>query len=1063
MTARRLLSLLLAAGLAAMIFKARAVDVVIDGPVTRTNNNVILDGDDTITINRGGSITVDESSPNTIGGITSFEQNTGIYLRKPTSGAFRLLSENSSSNNTVTNNGNIIASGNSSEGVSVADAVSGANNTLINHGLIRASSGDGFNGARAVLFTPNSTITNNGTIESLGNGARTAISMGAGATTRIINNGLIRANSSNSFNTIQIEGVSGSRGGEINNNARGRILKQGNDGGVIRVAGPVTGFTVNNAGEITASGTGANSKGIHFTHNSANSNHTVNNSGAIATQGNGAQAVLFGREDIINNSTGNRLENTGRITTRGDNASAVQAGNNNTIHNRRGGIIKTAGGRSSGIKLDNDNTITNDGTIETTGRFADGIQVDDGNRITVGKDGKIKTSGFVAHGISVGFRNENNIIINNGEISITGDQSRGITGLLSEITNNGQITTSGSTFATGINASGRGAKKITNNGVIHTQGKGQQNNGITVNNNGEIINNGAITTEGLQSSGIEASNNNTLTLNGRITTSGINSHGVTTGMDTRLAFGPNSRIKTRAANADGLRIAGLAPAQTRLTHPGHIEAGGTGLRLPWVPMFDNSGHILGMNGAGLHFTRVTGPLSLTNTGTIAGRTGIRIDRMGTGADVTIDNAGALRALQGARGTALDFRGQGQDTLRLRAGSTLEGQIRWDGQGDLLRLEALGPTRLTLIDNDAPANQEPTAFTVNTPRGLPVFRSTMTSSTAGEARTTLTLLNPARTDPRTEATQSLWTGALFQSLAQQQRVQQTFQHGAHRRSAHTAPRSALWIRPFGGLQNYRRAGQTPAARYRYGGALAGYGMAASEWQAGAFLGAARSELRSRGQGIEVEGREVFLGAYGQTRWQDLEVSVAVLLGQSRHDTAWRWRDNRVSGGVTRREYAGKHDFISPELGLSTRLNIQGLTLIPELKLRYLGLFNAEARARQADGLSFKPEDRHIGLIRASVGLPLRFPENQYGGRLSGQLRLGAEGRGRLGGDTTEVRSGRDTVRYRAGRDNAVMGFVGAGFEYGVPAMNLSFSADVEAGYDSEAALGVRGQLGFVWGF
>ena len=113
--------------------------------------------------------------------------------------------------------------------------------------------------------------------------------------------------------------------------------------------------------------------------------------------------------------------------------------------------------------------------------------------------------------------------------------------------------------------------------------------------------------------------------------------------------------------------------------------------------------------------------------------------------------------------------------------------------------------------------------------------------------------------------------------------------------------------------------------------------------------------------------------------------------------------------------------------------------------------------------FKPEDRHIGLIRASVGLPLSFPENQYGGRLSGQLRLGAEGRKRLGGERIAVRSGNDTTQYRAGGDNAIMGFVGAGFEYGVSALNLSFSADVEASYDNEAALGVQGQLGFMWRF
>ena len=182
------------------------------------------------------------------------------------------------------------------------------------------------------------------------------------------------------------------------------------------------------------------------------------------------------------------------------------------------------------------------------------------------------------------------------------------------------------------------------------------------------------------------------------------------------------------------------------------------------------------------------------------------------------------------------------------------------------------------------------------------------------------------------------------------------------------------------------------------------------------------MAGRGQGIEVEGREVFLGAYGQTRWQDLEVSMALLLGQSRHDSAWLWRDNRVSSGLVRRRYQGEHDFISPELGLSTRLNMRGMTLIPELKLRYLGLFNAEARARQADGLSFKPEERHIGLIRASLGFPLSFPENQYGGRLSGQLRVGAEGRKHLGGDRIEIRSGNDMVRYRAGGDNAIMGNV-----------------------------------------
>ena len=773
---------------------------------------------------------------------------------------------------------------------------------------------------------------------------------------------------------------------------------------------------------------------------------TVNAGGAITTSGNGISAT----------GTGNTIVNNGSINTSGRSSEGIDVDDRNTITNN--GSISTSSISSEGIDARSGNIIVNNGSISTSSNFSEGIYAEDRNIIT--NNGSITTSGINTGGIDAGIENT---ITNSGAITTSGNLSEGIdaqTGNTVINTGTGTITTSGN-FSDGIYGH-INSPLLANDGIILT--RGEQAHGIRARTNNTVRNSGTITTHGTGASGVWMTNNNTLTLNGAITTKGRGAHGVRAGTGTKLnPIGPNSRIQTMAADADGLRIDGLA-GQTTLIHRGHIEAGGTGIRLPYVPMFDNSGHILGMNGAGLHFTMVTGPMTLTNTGTIAGRTGIRIDRTGMGADATIDNAGALRSLLGVSGVALDFRGRGQDTLYLRAGSALAGQIRWDGEGDTLRLEGRGPARLTVTDNDAPANTQPTRFKVKTPTGLPVLRSTTTSGTVGEARTILTVLDPARTDPRTDATQSLWTGAVFQSLAQQQ-ARMSHTGSARHRSGHDVLRSALWVRPFGGLQNYKREAETPATRYRYGGALAGYGMATAEWQAGAFVGAARSALQSRGEGIEVEGREVFLGAYGQTRWQALEVSVAVLFGKSRSERAWQRRNNLIRGGLERVVYAGQRYFLSPELGVSTRLNLRGIALIPELKLRYLGLFDAEARERtgQADGLVFKPEDRHIGLIRASVGFPLRFPENQYGGQLSGHLRLGAEGRRRLGGDRIAVRSGNDTVRYRAGGDDAVMGFVGAGFEYGVSVMNLSFSADVEAGYDSEAAFGVRGQLGFVWGF
>ena len=975
-------------------------------------------------------------------------------------------------------------------------------------------------------------------------------------------------------------------------------------------------LTVNASGSITTSGNGIN----------ATAGDTIINNGSINTSGRSSEGIFAGDRNTITNN--------GSITTSGDDGEGIQVFNQNTITNNgsittsgnvsegiyaqagtrnniitNSGSITTSGNFSEGIDAETGNTITNDESITTSGDFSEGIDVETGNSVI--NSGTITTSGNSSEGID-GFR-DNPLLANDGIIRTEGELSHGIRARTNNTVRNSQTITTRGRRAYGIkagdeedlNAGLRNNNRVSNTGAITT--RGAEAAGVWMTNGNILTHSGMIRTFGPNAPGIQAANDNTLTLNGGITTAGSGSHGILTGTGTTLnLIGPNSRIKTMAADADGLRVGGLAASQTTLTHRGHIEAGGAGIRLPYVQNFENSGTIKGANGAGVTFTGMaSGPVTVTNTGTIQGgtygldygtntierltnisprslrggsraalragallnldnrgaiiseqasaiqltgtasqaatianrgtirgaalgldygmnaismltnssmiqggsgpalqagaigtlnntgtirstggtaieatglnkltnsgtiegQTAIRLTRTGMGSNTMIDNAGTLRSLQGTAGTALDLIGKGQDTLRLRAGSTLEGQIRWDGEeGDLLQLDSLGPTRLTFIDNDAPANTQPTRFKVKAPTGLLVFRSATPSNTVGEARTILTLLDPAHTDPRTDATQSLWTGAVFQSLAQQQ-AQMTHKDSARHRSGHDVMHSALWVRPFGGLQNYKREDETPAARYRYGGALVGYGMVTSEWQAGAFLGAARSELRRRGQGAEAEGREVFLGAYGQTRWQALKVSVAVLFGKSRNETEWLWGDNRVSGGLERREYAGKHNFISPELGLSTQLDMGGVALIPELKLRYLGLFDAESRERtgQADGLVFKPEDRHIGLIRASVGFPLSFPANQYGGQLSGQLRVGAEGRKRLGGDRIAVRSGNDTVRYRAGGDDAVMGFVGAGFEYGVSALNLSFSADVEAGYDSEAALGVRGQLGFVWGF
>ena len=180
MTARRFLPLppaLLAACLAAGAFEARATDLRVDSAATQTNNGVILDGDGKIEITSRGSITVNASSP-ALPAPLDLERNTGILLRG-TGSSFG----SPSSNNTITNNGEIIVSGRFSEGVNVVDIAEGTNNTLTNNGLIRASGAS----AKGVLFSLNSTIINNGAIESLGNEADRPIFMKASANAEITN------------------------------------------------------------------------------------------------------------------------------------------------------------------------------------------------------------------------------------------------------------------------------------------------------------------------------------------------------------------------------------------------------------------------------------------------------------------------------------------------------------------------------------------------------------------------------------------------------------------------------------------------------------------------------------------------------------------------------------------------------------------------------------------------------------------------------------------------------------------------------------------------------------
>ncbi len=804
------------------------------------------------------------------------------------------------------------------------------------------------------------------------------------------------------------------------------------------------------------------------------------NSGVISSGDDGVQAGSIGV-----------LTNSGRIAG-GSSATAaygIDAGNITTLTNTSSGEIS---GGAIGISARSIGSLTNSGRI--TGAANAGVRLT-GTDATV----TVTNSGTIQGG-TYGLNYGNNVITrlqNTTKTStIRGGRNEALSAASLATLNNEGTIASTSAAAITLTGSTTQAATVSNSGTIQGQTHGLNYGAHVIT---RLTNSGAII--GTTGAGVTFTGNTTqaatITNTGTIQggTYGLNygnnpiasltntsPRTLRGGSREALSAGSLLRLENSGTilsdRASAITLTRTATRAATITNSGTIQGHIHGLDYNnnAIATLTNSGTIRATTGIGV---KAAGLTTLNNTGTIEGQTGIqitrapgarnalyrvvegRIIRANTGqTGTTINNAGTLRSLKGASGAALDLQGPGRDTLNLQAGSTLEGQVRWDGQDDTLNL-ATGPARLTLIDNNAEPGQAPTPFTINT-NGRPFLLNTTTATARGQAQTTVTVLDPARIHTRTESTQSQWTGAVFQSLAQQQGTRT----GPNARNSTAAVHQTLWVRPFGGLHNFKRDGLTPAARYRYGGALAGYAVASTDWQAGGFVGAAQDTLVARGPGADAEGRHVFAGAYARTRWQALNLKAGLLFGQSRTETEWQRLNNQVTGGQERVVYEGRRYVVSPELGLATRLTVRGVALEPALSLRYLGLFGAEEAERLVAGrepLRFRAEDRHIGLVRASVGMPLRFPVNAYGGQLYGQLRVGAEGRKRFGGERIEARRGDGVVRFKVDDEATVRGFMGAGFEYVVPDLNLSFSADLEASYGSEAVLGVQGQLGVVWGF
>ncbi len=323
------LPILVILSMLALSQRVMAADYTIDTDVTTTNGGNTLDGDDSLTIKKSGSIT-------------------------PVSGDHAIDAEGH--NNTIKNHGSIDTTGDDDEAIELNNY-----GVVTNTGFISTLG----NTANGIVTWHNSTITNTGTISTAGTGAH-AIDV---QNDSIINNTGSIATTGQSADAIHTWDNS-----NVINTGVISTLDQDSIGIAVE-----DDSTVTNKGSISTQG--ADGYGIH----ADGSNNTIVNNGSISTMGNDGYGIFL--EGASNNAT-----NTGTITTIGVDAEAIQVeGGSNTVVNT--GVIKTTGESSAGFLVRQDNnTISNMGTISVTGKDSYGIEFrNDSN--TVNNAGLISATG----------------------------------------------------------------------------------------------------------------------------------------------------------------------------------------------------------------------------------------------------------------------------------------------------------------------------------------------------------------------------------------------------------------------------------------------------------------------------------------------------------------------------------------------------------------------------------------------------------------------------------------------------------------------------------------------
>jgi len=658
--------------------------------------------------------------------------------------------------------------------------------------------------------------------------------------------------------------------------------------------------------------------------------NTIANSGSISTLG-------FDGWGIYAVGASNTITNSGSISTQGDFSSGINAvGASNTITNS--GSISTQGYFSSGINAyGGSNTITNSGSISTAGEGGYGIYVD-GASNTITSNGSISTAGEDAYGIAAG--GDSNRITNSGAISTTGFNGWGIFagGDSNTITNSGSISTA-EAYAYGMNVLGS-ANLIVNSGAIRTAG-GFAYGAYVNGSSNTIANSGSISTAREDAHGLFAlGSSNTIVNSGSISTAGNIGYGIFAGGGSSNSITNHGMIRTAGENAWGITA---ASGLNTLANFGSIATSGEGamgiFASGGLNVIHNSGNITtsGLQGHGIHV--VDDSNLIVNSGRIFVSGAYASGAFIKGDHNIFTNSGSIVSVQDF---ALAFNGENNTFNTLN--NFLAGGVDMGDSGTVNFGTGANYSKLYTFEGGSLA--------INGSGPVPLFKNLVTQQAGTYDPTLLASSSDALADMTTTISSMI--------------------PGRFNGSDNQHP---VWAKGFGIKSSYAGTAATLDRNYSFSGVAIGYdAMRTKDLTLGVMGGYGQSGLTADGktaQSFNTASDDGFMGLYGQKRWKNVAVDVALYGGVQSFQQQRYVNDNLAYLGNASAKASYQGWWISPEAGVTYDAGkISGWSILPTARLRYAQQWLGGSTESGGGAANATVNGRSVAIGQSFIGLGTR---------------------------------------------------------------------------------------------